>query len=85
MTEGVDVGMQGHPQIFIQCTLLNNSLVIRNYVPTIIELYIWILSILLCINKKFHESLAKLLIQNNYYWILIIFMQDKEWRPIIGS
>jgi hypothetical protein len=28
--------------------------------------------------QMFHESLSKLLIQNNYYCILIIFVQNKE-------
>jgi hypothetical protein len=33
-------------------------------------------------NKPFHESIAKLLIQINYYCILIIFVQNKEWTKI---
>jgi hypothetical protein len=30
-------------------------------------------------NKPFHESIAKLLVQNRYYSILLIFVQNKEW------
>jgi hypothetical protein len=42
-------------------------------------LYLQILSLLtLSNNKAFHELLAKLLIQNNYYGILIIFARNKK-------
>jgi hypothetical protein len=59
---------------FTQCTLLNNNLLINNYVAAIIELYVQILSIFtLSSNKIFRESLAKLLIQNDYYYIVMIF------------
>jgi hypothetical protein len=30
------------------------------------------------INNIFHESLVKLLIQNNYYYILIVSVQNKK-------
>jgi hypothetical protein len=30
-------------------------------------------------NKTIYESFCKILIQNNYYYILIIFAQNKEW------
>jgi hypothetical protein len=60
-------------------TLLNNNSVISNLALIIIELYLQSLSFLtLSNNKTFYESLAKLFIQNNYYYILNIFTQTKE-------
>jgi hypothetical protein len=40
---------------------------------------------MLSTNKTFHESLAKLLIQNNYYYILIIFAPNKELIKFWGQ
>jgi hypothetical protein len=71
--------VSGHPWVFTHCTLLNNNSTKSNQILPIIELYLWILSLLtLSTNKTLHESLAKLLIQNNYYYILIIVAQNNE-------
>lgn len=46
---------------------------------TIIKLHLGILNLLmLSINKPFYKSLAKLLIQNKYYYTLGIFAQNKK-------
>jgi hypothetical protein len=59
----------GSPAGFTECTLLNNNLAVSNYVAAIVELYVQISSLfILWSNKSFYESLAKLLIQNNYYF-----------------
>jgi hypothetical protein len=69
----------GSPTGFSLRALLNNNSVISSLALIIIELYLWSLSFLtLSNNKTFCESVAKLLIQNNYYYILNIFMQTKE-------
>jgi hypothetical protein len=74
------IRVSGHPRVFTLRTLLNNNLAISNLTSIIIELYLLFLSFLMLSNNKiFYESLVKLLIQNNYYYGLNIFMQIKEW------